>query len=353
MHGLTRSSVNTHHDVDQGLFKLKTKKATGQDELANEYLKATSAVLQTTWRSLMNACLQHGVIPSSWRESTLVMLYKGKRGTTNLKNYRGIANLCTTSNLLTSLMNRRIMENIKHLLLPEQFGFRPGSGTADAISKLMNYVAPRMCQPKGKVFAAFIDFASAFDCLERSLLIRKLHESMNIKGRFLRLIANILENNSIRIFDGLKTTERISQTRGVYQGDSMSPTLFICYVADLADRLRTIDDLEFSFYADDLIIYSELREPVQLAFEVLHVWSTENKIEVNMHKTKAMKFRLRGRYAKEDKFSYAGETVEFCSSYEYLGIILQPSLTFTKHLQKKKSKALGAIGSQKKLHEAP
>ena len=332
-------------EVGNALNHLKDRKAAGPDGIRNEHLKQSVGILLTTWFLLLNTCLRLGTIPEQWRHSTLVALFKGKGSNTEPGNYRGIALLSVVFKLLTKLLNRRIMYHIQDILPPEQYGFRPGLGTREAINKLLIYLKEKILPKKGKAYAAFVDFEKAFDSVDRDLLVRKLREQFNIKGLILRLISTILEYNSIRVFDGLRSSPEIRQHRGVLQGDSLSPTLFLCFVADLADALRDVPGLQILFYADDLVFYASEAQPIKDGFRILEKWCKENKLNVNVNKTKVLKFRKAGRLAKGDKFRFNGKKIEMCNSYDYLGITLQPSLTFTKHLLRRKAKALAAIGS--------
>ena len=54
-----------------------------------------------------------------------------------------------------------------------------------------------------------------------------------------------------------------------------------------------------------------------------------------------MKFRRGGRISKDDVFMYNDKALEIVNYMEYLGIGLQPTWTFTKHLKKRCLKVLG------------
>ena len=241
------------------------------------------------------------------------------------------------------------MRNIQWTLPPEQYGFRPGRGTSDAINELLQFVLPRLQQRKGKAYAAFVDFEKAFDSVDRSLLVDKLKTQFQVQGLTLRLIGSMLRYNKICVFDGLRTSAEILQHRGVLQGDSLSPTLFLAFIADLATSLRTIPSLRFLFYADDLVFFASEAETIKAGFQELNRWCLDNKLKVNVSKTKVLKFRKAGRLARDDRFTLGRKKIEICQSYEYLGVTLQPALCFTKHLQRRKAMALAAIGSLKGL----
>ena len=134
------------------------------------------------------------------------------------------------------------------------------------------------------------------------------------------------------------------------QGDSLSPSLFILYAADLSDAFRDLE-VSFLFYADDLVIFSNNKEDIQNSLDILSEWCLRNHLELNVDKTKIIKFRKGGRISRSDKFFYNEIEIEIVPEYEYLGVLLQTRLTFTKHTCKKKRKALATIAGLKSLHE--
>jgi hypothetical protein len=64
--------------VEGAIRSLKEKKAPGPDGICNEHLKEVHSVLVKTWLASFSKCLEKGEIPSEWRMSTIMMLYKGK-----------------------------------------------------------------------------------------------------------------------------------------------------------------------------------------------------------------------------------------------------------------------------------
>lgn len=64
-----------------------------------------------------------------------------------------------------------------------------------------------------------------------------------------------------------------------------------------------------------------------------------------------MKFRKGGRLCAADVLSYGDEALDVVSNYEYLGVTLQQTLTFTEHVVKKKQKCFAIIGSLRHLQK--
>ena len=73
--------------------------------------------------------------------------------------------------------------------------------------------------------------------------------------------------------------------------------------------------------------------------ELVERWFIANKLAVNASKTKCMLFsgnRFREKFQPLDvvQNSCNNQQIEQVTSYEYLGVLLDPHLTFTNHIDK-------------------
>ena len=253
--------------------------------------------------------------------------------------------------MLTSIINSRIMRGIEQRLPEQQYGFRHGRNTHQAITILTDKISDSLSR-REPLYPVYVDFRKAFPSVDRALLIPKLAE-IGVRGRILGLIASCLQYNVLAITDGLRQTDDITQHRGLPEGDTLAPTEYLIFAKDLADQLSTVATVEFLMFlmfADDLVIYSPRIEELQAALDTLANWCRTNKISVNMKKTKAMKFRRGGKLSSTDVLTFNGSNLEFTNEYTYLGITLQTTMrSFAKHVIEKKRKALSAIAALKYL----
>jgi len=111
------------------------------------------------------------------------------------------------------------------------------------------------------------------------------------------------------IWNGTEVVAEIKQSKGVMQGDTLSPSLFLCYVSDLPSSIKSRPSISCYMFADDLAIATDNIEDLQTAFNNLKKWSNCNNMEINTDKTKIIKFRKGGRLAKRDVILYGGENI--------------------------------------------
>ena len=338
-------------EIEEALRSCNRAKAVGLDKIANEHMQAVFDITAETWKDLFNVILSTGEVVSSWKSSIIKVLYKGKGEVGDVKSYRGIALLSHVFKLLTKMLANRIMSFVELNGLPdEQYGFRKGRSTCDAIRILRDAVTHALSEQSTSLYAVFVDFRAAFDVVPRDLLIEKLVRVIGIKGRIIKLLSSIYSQNKIRVFDGLSFSEEIVQSRGVLQGDSLSPLMFILYVSDLPNLLSGVgDDMTSVLYADDLVLFSRSHDLTQRALDVLSSYCETFKVNVNLSKTKAIKFRRGGRLSSDDELFYNMDKVNFVNEYDYLGVTVQPRWTFTKHLKRKRLKMVTVMNTAPSL----
>ena len=199
----------TKEEVIQAVRKSKNNKACGPDNIYNEHLKTTLPVLAEPLTTLLNECLRRGAIPDKWKKSKVIMLYKGKGNTTDLNAYRGIALENALLKILTTLLCKRLRHIIDEKLPDSQFGFRSGRSTVQAIQCLQSDIDTAVAHRGGKLHAIFIDFSKAFDTVNRTIIMKKLENTIT-QGRYLLpVIRDLLTNNWVEISDGIDKSNPI------------------------------------------------------------------------------------------------------------------------------------------------
>ena len=84
---------------------LKFGKATGPDDIRNEYITYEKQNLKHLFRELFNVIYETGAFPDQWSTCVKVPIYK-KGDTNDPANYRGITLTCAMSKLFTFMLNK-------------------------------------------------------------------------------------------------------------------------------------------------------------------------------------------------------------------------------------------------------
>ena len=104
-------------------------------------------------------------------------------------------------------------------------------------------------------------------------------------------------------------------------------------------------------YADDLVLLAETEDDLHLLIDILHQWSDEKKMKVNLGKTKVVLFRSTSTKKTKSLFKFGSENIEIVDSYTYLGILLTEHLDYNAmaaQVAKPASRALGLVISKYK-----
>ena len=135
----------------------------------------------------------------------------------------------------------------------------------------------------------FIDFRKAFDVIDHELLLKKL----SIYGASVAWFKSYLSERKQFISLGKTTSKQLTVKQGVPQGSILGLVLFLLFVNDMPLHVQksTMD-----IYADDTTLSLSsnwktlplLNQSLSQDLSEVERWARENKMYMNMQKTKAL-----------------------------------------------------------------
>ena len=142
-----------------------------------------------------------------------------------------------------------------------------------------------------------------------------------------------------------------TRTTGVAQGDNLSLVLFSVLLSDLPETIQEAHDLVTVIpYADDACLKSRSRLQLQKAMKTLRSYSEENDLEINVSKTKMMKFGRGDLPAAGVIFTLADAQIEKVNHFTYLGLEISGT-NFSRHISNRIGRVRLAFASISKPHE--
>ena len=132
------------------------------------------------------------------------------------------------------------------LFTNDQFGFRTGRSTSDAILNLTNYLNGCFNENKFSL-GIFIDLRKAFDTVNHGILLNKL-VCYGIRGIAASWFHSYLCNRLQRVRVGSKLSKYKTINIGIPQGSILGPLLFLLYINDMPNISNS---LKFTLFADD------------------------------------------------------------------------------------------------------
>ena len=97
----------------------------------------------------------------------------------------------------------------------------------------------------------FLDFSKAFDTVDHEILLAKLYK-YGIRGTPLRWFNNNLNNRQQYVKIGNIESEYLTTSRGVPQGSTLGPLLFVLYINDMPNCSNKVS---FQIFADDTNVF--------------------------------------------------------------------------------------------------
>ncbi|XP_046973307.1 uncharacterized protein LOC124539974 [Vanessa cardui] len=348
-YSLNEFKLSSKIEIQTIINNLNVNSSSGIDNITTKSLKCINNLVCEDLSHCINKCIKEGVFPDSLKIAKVSPIHKSG-GKTDPGNYRPISVLPALSKVFEKIIHVRLNNYLKNIdfLYKQQYGFRKNSNTLSATIDLVNKIKNNIDQKK-LVLGVFIDLKKAFDTVSHNILINKL-TNIGIHGSALKLLTSCLTNRQqIVKIKNIKSTPKMI-TCGIPQGSILGPLLFLIYINDISHL-----DLsgEVSLYADDTcLFYFEDSIEILLAkaqndLDKLHEWFQYNLLTINIEKTSFMLFHAKNKkIPKFNPIMINNQTIKQSNEEKYLGLILDPKLTWQAHLdylQGKINSLTGAI----------
>jgi hypothetical protein len=165
-----------------------------------------------------------GEWPRDFIDVTIIALKK-KPKATKCSDHRTISLIAPTAKIVARILRRRIERKTEDALREDQFGFRRGKGTRDAIG-MLRIISERTLDINEELCACFIDWQKAFVNWTKLMQILK---GTGIDWHERRLISKLYMEQSIKVRMNQGEMRSVKIERGVRQGCCLSPILFNLY----------------------------------------------------------------------------------------------------------------------------
>ena len=323
-------------EVYKVINQISIFKASAVEGLSTRVLMDAFLSITDEFTFMFNLSITSGIFPDEWKVATVIPLQKdGNKEDVN--NLRPISLLPFPGKLLEKLVHSQLSAYLENntLLNDCQGGFRHGISTINKIAELTDDIYKAM-DSKETTVAVFIDFKKAFDTVNHAILLSKLRH-MGVRDISQHWFQSYLSNRSqLTLANGVLSSAQPVRC-GVPQGSTLGPLLFLVYINDLAN---VITESNLHLFAADTVVYCSNKDPqrarnsVQGDLQDIAQWCCNNKITINIKKTKSVTFGTKHMLKKYDnpRIQLNDSILENVKEYKYLGITLDSTLNFNKHI---------------------
>ena len=178
-----------------------------------------------------------------------------------------------------------------------------------------------------------LDFSKAFDVVSHPKLIEKL-DALGIHSSTSGWISSWLHRRQLRVTVNGTRSETRAVTSGVPQGSVLGPLLFLIFINDMPSHASSST---IKLFADDSVLYHPIINPgderkLQEDLDSLVRWSVNSQMNFNVDKCNHIRISRRPNTTSSNIYSMSNKCVTTVKVVNYLGITIEDTLTFDKHI---------------------
>jgi hypothetical protein len=305
----------TSNGIEKLLKGLNAHKAPGPGNLSPFLLKELSSEIAPLLQLVYQKSLDTSCVPEDWRKASVTHIYK--KGPKYLaENYRPVSLTSVCCKIMEHVLASSIMRHGEDngILYQLQHCFRRNRSCETQLIEFIDDLTKNL-QEGLQTDVLVMDFAKAFD------KIHKIHQ-YGIRGKVNSWIKSWLSGrNQTVVVEGVNSSQ-VDVDSGIPQGSVFGPSLFIYYINDLQDRLRSTVRL----FADDTIAYLSITseddaEHLQEDLDKLTQWGDDWHMQFHPAKCTVLTVTNK-RNPIVAEYTIRGQLLAAVTSAKYLGVTI-------------------------------
>ncbi|CAL1358712.1 unnamed protein product [Linum trigynum] len=223
-------------DIHKEIFEMKPFQAPGPNGFHAAFYQQAWSVVGKSLTDMALDFFNSGALPAEVSESTVVLIPKVDHPEF-VTQLRPISLNNVSLKAITKAITSRLKPVMRNLISPRQSSFIPGRQTTDnviVVQEVLHSLRKRKGKKGGLILK--IDLEKAYDMLRWDFLCDTLME-VGLPSSWIRCIMYCVEQNKMCILWNDTLSSPIIPTRGVRQGDPLSPYLFVLCMERLSHRI--------------------------------------------------------------------------------------------------------------------
>lgn len=314
--------------------KMPNWKAPGKDKVQGYWIKNLTKMHNRIAEQLNKILMGEDDLPEWMTYGHTVLCQKDVTKGNTVDNYRPITCLPLMWKLMTGVISEEMYNYLENerLLPEEQKGCRRKSrGTKDQL--LIDKTVLKDCKRRHTNLAmAWIDYRKAYDFVPHSW-IKECMEMFGIADNVRDFLSRSMKYWKLSLCSNGVQLGDVKVNRGIFQGDSLSPLIFVLAMIPMSLLLRKVKakyewgKKEFSLnhllFMDDLKLYGKDEDQIDSLVRTVHIISSDIGMEFGLKKCGVLTLK-RGKIARcEGIVLPNGEVMKEVEEdgYTYLGIV--------------------------------
>ena len=322
----------TEEEVWATISDLPLDKAPGPDGFTGRFYKSCWNIIKSDLLAAFHSIHRGHVFKFRLLNSAFITLLPKKMDALHVKDYRPISLIHSFAKLVTKVLANRLAPLLPSMVLNNQSAFVRGRNIHDNFLFVQQMVKSLHKKKEAHILLK-LDISKAFDSVSWSFLLEVMRQ-LGFGQKWRDMISLILSTSSTRVLVNGEPGDSILHSRGLRQGDPLSPMLFIL-VMDVLDSLveyAAREDLlqplavqharhRVSCFADDAVIFLRPgRTDLLVIRNILDLFGHASGLHTNL-----VKSSISPIHCSENELSITAELLS-CSVKEfpctYLGLPL-------------------------------
>lgn len=241
--------------------------------------------------------MESGWLTPNQRRGLITLIPKKNKDRRRLENWRPISLLKVDYKILAKVIANRLTHVVDKLVNVNQTGFIPGRFIGSNLRNISDVISFFQKEEGGGILAS-LDFAKAFDTLDRDFLFKTL-KSYNFGDSLIKWVKLLYQGAQSCVINNSFSSGWFEVEAGLRQGCPASPLLFVLAVEKLAHAICIDGDIQgislrgneykLSQYADDSNMFVKDGKSLENLLEKVRDFGSFSGLHLNVEKSQGLK----------------------------------------------------------------